>query len=184
MKAIFLDRDGTINVDVNYLCRKSDIKIIAGAKEALKTFKDLGFLNIIVTNQSAVARGMITLQQLREIHNEFDLQLMSGDLHLIDDIFYSPYHPDGIIDEFSILHPDTKPDTGMLLKAREKYSLDFSKCYMIGDKPRDIETGNRAGIKSILVGTESLEECGSQNLIIEYAAKDLLDASRYISQAK
>ena len=181
MKAIFLDRDGTINADVNYLCSKSDIKIIDGAIEALKVFKDMGFLNIIVTNQSAVARGMITLEQLQEIHKEFYLQLKSGDIHLIDDIFYSPYHQDGIIEEFSILHPDTKPGTGMLLKAQKKFSLDFRECYIVGDKSRDIETGNNAGVKSILVGKESLEECKKKKLVIEYVAIDLLEASKYIA---
>lgn len=180
LKAIFLDRDGTINEDVNYLCRKSDIKILDGVIEALKTFRELGFLNIIVTNQSAVARGMITPGQLREIHEAFNLALMSEGQKLIDDIYYSPYHPDGKIRKYSKVHPDTKPGIGMLLKAKEKYNLDFEQCYLIGDKPRDIETGNRAGVKSILIGAQSIDECKQKNLSVEYVARDLSDACGYI----
>jgi D-glycero-D-manno-heptose 1,7-bisphosphate phosphatase len=180
LKAIFLDRDGTINEDVNYLCRKSDIKILDGVIESLKSFRELGFLNIIVTNQSAVARGMITPGQLHEIHEAFNLALTSEGKKLIDDIYYSPYHPDGKIGKYSIVHPDTKPGIGMLLKAKEKYNLDFEQCYMIGDMPRDIETGNRAGVKSILIGAQSIDECKQKNLSVVYVARDLSDACDYI----
>ena len=186
MKAIFLDRDGTINEDTQYLQNESDIKIIDGVPEALHIFKDNGFLNIVVTNQSAIARGLLGLEDLENIHNRFKSLLTLDNRSLIDDIFYSPYHPDGIINEYSIRHNDTKPGIGMLLKAREKYLLNFDECYIIGDSLRDLECGINAGIKPILVltgvGLLTQELVRENNIKIEYIACDLLDASRYISE--
>ena len=113
-KAIFLDRDGTINKEVNYLTDKKDIEIIDGATEALANFKKQGYLNIIITNQSAIARGLLTIEQLMEIHNDFLKILTLNGTPLIDDIFYSPYHTDGVIEEYKIQSNDRKPGIGMI----------------------------------------------------------------------
>lgn len=185
-KAVFLDRDGTINFDVNYLTKAEDISIFPNTQEALQTFKDLGYLNIIVTNQSGIARGYLSEQDLNDIHNKFRKLLSNNNNELIDDIFYSPYHSDGIIEKFSSDHEDRKPGTGMIRKAQAKHNIDLSESFLIGDSLTDMQSAASAGLKKILVktgyGKRDLELCKEQNLKIDFIAEDLYDASKYISE--
>jgi D-glycero-D-manno-heptose 1,7-bisphosphate phosphatase len=187
-KAIFLDRDGTINKEVNYLTDKKEIEILSGVKDALAGFKNHGFINLIITNQSAVSRGLLTLEQLTEIHSEF-LKLLSVDnIPLIDDIFYSPYHLDGVVEEYKIHSNDRKPGTGMIEKAVEKYSIDLNSSFLIGDSYVDMKCAENAGLKKILVmtgyGKSELINCKKANIFIEYIANDLPDAQRFILNQK
>lgn len=183
-KAIFLDRDGTINEEVNFLCKKEDIKIIPRVKEALKILKDNGFINIIITNQSGIARGYLTEKDLEIIHYEIDTLLSSNGVKLIDDFFYSPFHIEGIIDRYKLKSKCTKPDIGMVLEAKKKYNIDFSKSYFIGDSLRDMQCAENAGIKKILVltgyGNESLEKSKKIKLELDFVANDLYDAVQFI----
>jgi D,D-heptose 1,7-bisphosphate phosphatase len=185
-KAIFLDRDGTLNDEVDYLRRKEEIKIFPGAVESLKKFKELGFLNIIITNQSGIARGFITESGLKEIHDEFLKLLTVDNYNLIDDIFYCPFHPDGVIEEFKISSKDRKPGTGMLRKAIDKYKISIEESYFIGDSYSDMKCAGDAGIKSILVktgyGERDLQKCINENLNLEYIADDIYSASLYIEK--
>jgi len=184
LRAVFLDRDGTINTDVNYLTKKSDIEIIDGVIEGLKKFKDLGYLNIIITNQSAVARGLITIEELESINDEIVSRLKIDGRKLIDDIFYSPYHPEGIISEFSIDSPDRKPGTGLLEKARDKYNLLLNQSFFIGDSFSDIECGKKAGTKTVLSltgnGWKTLLICENRSIRPDYVAHNLPDAAQYV----
>ncbi len=116
-KAIFLDRDGTINEDVIYLKKTEDIKFFPNTIKALRNFKRSGFLNIIITNQSGIARGYFTEDDLDKIHSEFRKLLKDNDSELIDDIFYSPYHEEGIIEKYKRESEDRKPGTGMIRRA-------------------------------------------------------------------
>lgn len=185
-KAIFLDRDGTIIEDVAYLKRIEDIKVIPGAIEALQKFHELGFLNIIVTNQSGVAKGYLTEKYLCEIHNELKLLFGDKDSTLIDDIFYSPDHPDGIIEKYKKISTDRKPDTGMIINAQNKHNMDLQNSYFIGDSYTDMKCAENAGIKRIFVLTgkreEELTRCKEENIKIEYIAKDILEASKFIEE--
>ncbi len=185
MKAIFLDRDGTVNEEVDYLLDKKDIKLIDGTIEALEIFKNLGFLNIIVTNQSAVARGLLTIQELELINDELLSLLRKDGKKLIDDIFYSPYHIDGIVPEFSVISDDRKPGIGMIEKAKIKYNLNLNDSFLIGDSFADIKCGLNAGLKTILVltgyGARTLKEYRKENINLFYIAGNLLDAARFIS---
>jgi D-glycero-D-manno-heptose 1,7-bisphosphate phosphatase len=187
-KAIFLDRDGTINREVNYLVDKEDLEIIPGVKKALILFKELGYLNIVITNQSAVARGYLTENELRDIHDEFKRLLIKDGKSLIDDFFYSPYHIEGKIEKYNIESNDRKPNTGLILKAREKYNIDLNKSFFIGDSYTDMKCAENSKIKKILVltgyGNEELIKCKSENIYIDYIAKDLLDASEFIKNYK
>ncbi|MBN1633828.1 MAG: HAD family hydrolase [Ignavibacteria bacterium] len=184
MKAIFLDRDGTINEEVDYLLRKEDIKLIDGTIDALDIFKKLGFLNIIITNQSAVARGFLTIHKLDSIHKEMVHLLQKDGINLIDDIFYSPYHIDGIIPEFKKNSGDRKPGTGLIEKAQKKYNIDLKNSFLIGDSLSDMKCALNAGLKSVLVltgyGQKTLKECEKENLELYHAAVNLLDAANFI----
>jgi len=183
-KAVFLDRDGTINKEVNYLVDRKKIEIIRGVKDALLNFKNLGYLNIIVTNQSAVARGLLTIEQLEEIHKEFNKLLRINNVSLIDDIFYSPYHIDGVVDEFKKVSEDRKPAIGMILKAVEKYNIKLDDSFMIGDSFVDMKCAENAKIRKIMVKTGYFEseliKCKKEDIFIDYFANDLLEASKYL----
>lgn len=186
MKAIFLDRDGTLNKDINYLTKKEEIVIFSGVKKALKIFKKLGFLNIIITNQSVVAHGLLTIDELEEIHNEFRRLLSDGGRSLIDDIFYSPYHIDGIVEKYKVDSIYRKPATGMILDAQLKYNINLKESWLIGDSLKDMQCAENAGLRKILVltgyGKQDLKECESQNIKIDYVAKSLLDAAKFIKK--
>jgi D,D-heptose 1,7-bisphosphate phosphatase len=183
-KAIFLDRDGTINNEVNYLTSKKDIDIIDGSIEALLKFRNSGFLNIVITNQSAVSRGLLTIEELEDIHNEFLNLVSHNNSSLIDDIFYSPYHIDGVIEKFKVLSNDRKPGTGLIEKAVIKHSIDLNSSFLIGDSYVDMKCAENAKIKKIIVmtghGKSELIKCKKENIFIEYIAKNLLDASEYV----
>jgi D-glycero-D-manno-heptose 1,7-bisphosphate phosphatase len=187
-KAIFLDRDGTINHDVGYLSKKKEIKILQGAHEALSVFKSLGYLNIVVTNQSGIARGYYTEEDLKNIHDEFLNILNSGNRILIDDIFYSPYHTDGIIKKYAMESNTRKPGTGMIMQAVDKYYIDLNMSFLIGDSLVDMQCAVNAGLKKILVmtgyGEATLEKCKSENIHIEFIASDLISAAEYVKKAQ
>ncbi len=146
-KAIFLDRDGVINKEVSYLSDPKNFEFIEGSIEALKILKRKGFLLIIITNQAGIARGLFTEETLMAIHDKMKNILKKNNLH-IDDIYYCPHHP-----EFTGPCDCRKPNPGMILKAILKYNIDLSNSYMVGDTLNDIETGNAARCKTILVLT-------------------------------
>ncbi len=187
-RTIFLDRDGTINREVNYLVNTVDLEIIPGVKNALAVFKELGYLNIIITNQSAVARGFLSEDKLNEIHNELKRLLIKDGKSLIDDIFFSPYHIEGKIEKYKIESHDRKPNIGLILKAKEKYNIDIGKSFFIGDSYTDMKCAENSNMKRILVltgyGNEELIKCKDDKIEIDYIAKDLLTASEFIRNYK
>lgn len=187
-KAIFLDRDGTIIEEVNYLKRPEEIKIIPNAVKALQLFKTLGFLNIIITNQSGVARGFISESELNSIHSGLIQQLKEKDedQELIDDIFFSPFHPEGIIEKYKIVSEDRKPSIGLIRKAQSKHNIDLKESYFIGDSLTDMQCAGNAGLKKILVktgyGNEDYEKCLKAEIKIDFYAVDLYDASMFVNK--
>ena len=187
-KAIFLDRDGTINEEISYLKSPEEIKIFPNTLQALRKFKDLGFLNIIITNQSGIARGYFTEQDLQKIHVRLNELLKDNQDNLIDGIFYSPFHKEGIIEKYKRDSEDRKPETGMIRKAKQKHDIDLNESYFIGDSFTDMLCAKNAGLKKILVktgyGENDLEKCSKENIEIDYYAKDLFDASEYINDVQ
>ncbi len=185
-KAIFLDRDGTINEEVSYLRRIEQIKIFPGTISALQKFKSLGFLNIIVTNQSGIARGFLTEEDLKNIHYEFKRLLNTNDEVLIDDILYSPFHIDGKIQIYKLDSQDRKPNTGMIRKAQLKHSINLKESFFIGDSFTDMKCAENAGLKKILVrtgcGENDFKKCVVENIEIDYFANDIYDASFFIEK--
>lgn len=185
-KAIFLDRDGTINEEVNYLKSIKDIRIFPNTVKALQKFKNLGYLNIIITNQSGIARGFLNEDDLHNIHNALKGFLKINDKDLIDDIFYSPYHAEGIIEKYKKDSPDRKPGTGMILKAVSKHDISIKESFFIGDSLSDMQCAENAGLRKILVktgyGSKDYDKCLSQNISLDYTAEDLFDASDFIEK--
>lgn len=148
--AVFFDRDGVLNIDRGYVFRKEDFEWVRGAKEALKYVNERGYLSIIVTNQSGIARGIYTLDDMVQLHNWMREDALS-DQAIIDDFYYCPYHSEGSQSEFVIAdHPDRKPNPGMILRASHDHNIDLTSSLLIGDKISDIEAANRSGLKSIL----------------------------------
>jgi len=153
-KAIFLDRDQTLIEDPGYINHPDQVKLLDGVAEALIELKSLGYKLIVVTNQSGVARGIVTEKVLEEIHNRLK-QLLAEKGVFLDRIYYCPYHPEGAVAKYRKESDCRKPNPGMLLTAANEVDIDLSQSWCIGNSSRDIEAGLRAGCKTILVDPPS-----------------------------
>ena len=153
-KAIFLDRDGTVNRYVGFLRNIEDLELLENAAEAVKTINASDYLAIIVTNQPVIARGEVTFDQLDEIHKKLET-LLGEKGAFLNAIYFCPHHPDsgfeGEIKELKIDCDCRKPKPGMLLKAAEDYNIDLNQSYMIGDSENDVKAGLAAGCQSIQI---------------------------------
>lgn len=178
-KAIFLDRDGTINEYVGFLRKEEDFRLIPGVSEAIKKINNSGYLAIVVTNQPVIARGEVTEEELEEIHKKMET-LLGLDGAYIDDIYYCPHHPDkgfeGEIPELKIECDCRKPKTGMLEKAAREHNIDLSSSIMIGDSTLDIKMAENAGMQSVLLKTGQKGEDGKYEVSPTLIAEDLNDA--------
>ena len=147
-KAIFLDRDGTINKYVGFLREIEQFELLPNTSEAIKKINDSGYLAIVVTNQPVVARGEVTFEQLDQIHNKMET-LLGKDGAYLDGIYFCPHHPhkgfEGEIPELKVECECRKPKPGMLLQAAKDFNIDLSKSWMIGDSDNDILAGENAG---------------------------------------
>ena len=161
-KAIFLDRDGTINVYKGFLTKADDLELLSGAAETIKLINSSGYLAIVVSNQPVIARGDCTFEELQTIHNRMET-LLGKEGAFLDGIYYCPHHRDkGFEGERSEYKYDCncrKPNPGLLLQAAKDWNIDLPQSYMIGDRESDVEAGNAAGCKlSILIRTNDSEE--------------------------
>lgn len=155
-RAIFLDRDGTINKYVGFLRNINDFELIDGVAEAIKLINQSGHLAIVVTNQPVIARGEVSWDELNEIHRKMQTLLGQQGAYL-DGIYICPHHPDkgfeGERPEYKIVCDCRKPKPGLLLRAAKDFNIDLSQSYMIGDDARDVEVGENAKVrKSIKIG--------------------------------
>ena len=159
-KAIFLDRDGTLNEYRGFIRDPEELKLIDGAAEAVRLINTSEYLAIVITNQPVVARGEVSFSGLDRIHAKLETELGKEGAFL-DDLFYCPHHPDygfeGEVKELKFSCSCRKPGVGMLLLAAEKYNIDLSGSYMIGDSPSDGECGKNAGLHTILIDRDSGE---------------------------
>ena len=167
--AVFLDRDGVLTKEKGYVCSVEEMEIFPYAAECIQYIKSKGYLAIVITNQSGVARGFFTEEELLKMNRY--LQDMTG----IDAIYYCPHHPDGSIAGYKRICQCRKPDTGLLMRACEGFDIDMDNSYMVGDRAVDIITGQKAGIKTILLesgyGTERMEA----EVTADYVVDDLRD---------
>lgn len=143
--AVFLDRDGTINVEKNYLYRIEDWEWIPGAQDSIKMLRETGYLVVVISNQAGIARGLYSTGDVDLLHAHVQQELaMHGTC--IDSFYYCPHHPD--LDDLCTCR---KPAPGMLLQAAKDLNIDLSASWMIGDKAIDVFAGHAAGAKSMLV---------------------------------
>lgn len=151
-RAVFLDRDGVINKDVHHLNKVADLKLLRGSTEAIKALNRMEYLVVVISNQAAVAKGMLTLEGLDEIHAVL-IQRLGARGATVDAIYYCPHHPEGTVKKHAIRCTCRKPNPGMILKALKKFAIDPKKSFMIGDTTSDILAGKRAKLRTILVKT-------------------------------
>ncbi len=177
-RAVFLDRDGTINEDVGYLSRLEDLKIYENAAEAIRLIKQKGFLAIVITNQSGVARGFFSEDFIVTVHNKINEYLKAHGTSL-DALYYCPHHPRYGNEQYRKECSCRKPQPGLLIKAAEDLDIDLKNSYVIGDMPRDMDIARRVGAKGVMVRTGY-----GRNVVAtskpDYIAEDLLDAAKWI----
>ena len=168
-KAIFLDRDGTINKMVGFVTKPEQFELIEGAAEAIKAINKSGYLAIVVTNQPVIARGDCTFEELQTIHDKMETELGKVGA-FVDAIYVCPHHTDkgfeGERPEYKCNCDCRKPKPGLLLQAAKDFNIDLSESYMIGDSHRDVEAGENAGVKKSIMVEEN-EENGLLTIIRE-----------------
>ena len=182
-KAIFLDRDGTINVEKDYIYKSEDLVFEEGSIEALKTFKNLGYILIVVSNQSGIARGYFTEADLNIFNNNMNEILKKNGVE-ITEFYCCPHHPDGI-GKYKKVCECRKPNNKMIEDAIEKYNIDRAKSYMIGDKISDIGAGLKSNLKTVLVktgyGLKDMEKIDKNETLI---CENLKDFSEILKREK
>jgi D-glycero-D-manno-heptose 1,7-bisphosphate phosphatase len=166
-RAIFLDRDGTINKYVGFLRNIDDFELIDGVAEAIRKINSSGYLAIVVTNQPVIARGEVTFEQLSEIHNKMETLLGEKGAYL-DGIYFCPHHPhkgyEGEITELKIDCDCRKPKAGMLFNASKDFNIDLTQSWMIGDGENDILCGKNAGCHTAFIGDNTQADIVGKDL--------------------
>jgi len=157
--AVFLDRDGVIIEDVHFLKSPSQLHILPGAARALRKLQGQ-FYVIVVTNQSGIARGLLTEEELLEIHSELVRDLATEGA-VLDALYYCPHLPEAPVLFYRQECDCRKPKPGMLLRAKRDWNIDMAHSFMVGDAPRDIEAGCAVGVKGILLGERKASLCGA-----------------------
>jgi len=151
-KAVFLDRDGTVCVEKNYLFKIEDFEFENGAVEALRYLYKKGFKLIIISNQSGVARGYFTVGDVEKLHDHIKKEALKNGFEFAG-IYYCPHYEKGSVPEFSVSCDCRKPKTALIEKAITDHDIDRSESYMIGDKEADMISGAKAGLTTVLVGS-------------------------------
>ena len=181
--AIFLDRDGTINQEVNHLSSQEQFELIDGVSEAICQINAAGILAVVVTNQSVIARGELKESELQVIHNKMDTLLGIQGAY-IDRLYYCPHHPDngfsGEVEELKFDCDCRKPKIGMFTQAKKDLNIVLEKSWVVGDSARDIMAAQNAGMKSILVQTGHAGKDGGFEVNPDFFAKDLREAVELI----
>ncbi len=169
-KAIFLDRDGTINKYVGFLRNIDDFELLPGVAKAIKMINESGYLAIVVTNQPVIARGEVTVPELQLIHDKMET-LLGAEGAYLDAIYYCPHHPhkgyEGEVPELKTDCGCRKPMPGMLIKAAKDFNIDLSQSWMIGDGESDVRAGKAAGVRTALIGTEEYGQYRTASSLIQ-----------------
>lgn len=186
-RAVFLDRDGTLNEDVGYPAHPSQVKIYPSSFEAVKTFNSAGMLAIIITNQSGVGRGFLTEEDLRLIHDKIRASFLEQQARL-DAIYYCPHYRLSPIPRYKKDCDCRKPKPGLVLQAAQDFSLDLERSYMIGDKAEDILLAKNVLAAPILVltgsGRETLSNLKDRGLKPACVVENILEAARWIMETE
>jgi len=182
-RAVFIDRDGTLNAEVNGLVSADQLKLLPGTAKAIQTLNHHGYRVVLVTNQPVVAKGFCTEADIQKIHNK--LETLLGEEHaFLDRIYYCPHHPEkgfaGERAELKIECSCRKPNPGMVLQAVEELNLDLGASWFIGDTTTDIQTAKNAGVRSILVKSGHAGRDGKHNVEPDFAFETLAAAAEWI----
>ena len=177
-RAVFLDRDGTLNVEVNYLHRVADFVLIPGAAQAIKLLNGAGYLTAVVTNQAGIARGFFDVEAVRVLHHHLAAELAAAGARM-DGVYLCPHHPD-----FTGPCGCRKPQPGMLRQAAMEHDIDLNRSWLVGDTLSDIAAGQAAGCRTILVrtgyGAHIEAKLSADTARPEVVLDDVLAAVRYI----
>lgn len=178
-RAVFLDRDGTINAERSYILKPDDFEMIAGVPAAVRRLNDAGYLTILVTNQPIIARGHCSLDSLHAIHDKMTRLLAAEGAHL-DHIYFCPHSPPGDyphgIPDLLMLCECRKPKGGMLRQAQAELNIDLARSWIVGDSTVDIKAGGECGVKTILVETGHGGRDGKCAATPDFTAPDLAAA--------
>jgi histidinol-phosphate phosphatase family protein len=171
--AVFLDRDGTIIDDVGYVGSPDQVQLLPGAAEGIRRLREAGYLAVIVSNQSGVARGLFDEAALREVHARVEA-LLQAEGAALDGAYYCPYldGPEAIVPRFAKASDLRKPAPGMILQAASELGIDRAASWMIGDSERDVQAGERAGCRTVLIASNGAAEAGAR-FGATYVANDL-----------
>jgi D-glycero-D-manno-heptose 1,7-bisphosphate phosphatase len=179
---LFLDRDGTINTEVDFLRTPDEVHLLPGAARAIREANEAKLPVVVMTNQSGIARGYLTEDDLARVHNRLRELLAAEGAH-VDAIEYCPHHPTAGRPPYDVECDCRKPGTGMLRRAADRLGIDLAASFVVGDRCVDMEAGTRAGCRTVLVltgyGATEREEC-LQRLTIDHVAPDLYTAWSYI----
>jgi D,D-heptose 1,7-bisphosphate phosphatase len=182
-RAVFIDRDGTLNEEKGFVTAPGQLRLIPGAAEAVRMLNASRYLAICVTNQPVIARGDVSFDQLDAIHARLDALLGSEGAYL-DDLLFCPHHPDkgyeGEVAEYKTDCGCRKPKPGLLIEAARRYNIDLEGSYMIGDRTADIAAGQAAGCRAIGVRTGAALSDGKCGATADAVCKDLLEAVKSI----
>jgi len=177
-RAIFLDRDGTINLNTNYVHDPREVKLLPNAVEGLRLLQQLGFLLVIVSNQSGIARGYFTMKDLKRVNDRL-LELLAKEGISIAGVYFCPYHMHGTVPRYTKDSDCRKPKPGMLLQAKKDLNIDIPSSYMIGDMASDIETAANAECRAMIyVGGD--KELARTKVKPDVRVKDLLEAAVWV----
>jgi D-glycero-D-manno-heptose 1,7-bisphosphate phosphatase len=179
-KAAFIDRDGVINKERDYVHRISDFVLLPGALEGLALLRDAGYLLIVVTNQAGIARGYYDQSDLDRLHVHLRALLAKQGISL-DRIYFCPHHPQGSIETLAIECRCRKPMPGMLLEAAKDFDLDLAASVLIGDKLSDVQAGRRAGVGRTVIVESGHHVEQAARLEADLVAADLFAAARVLT---
>ena len=182
--AVFLDRDGTISEEVGYLSDPEQLRLIPHSAEAIRLINENSLKTIIITNQAGVARGYFPEEMVSQVHQKMEKLLSARGAHL-DDIYYCPHHPEGIVESYRKGCDCRKPASGLLKQASKEHGIDLASSYMVGDKVTDIHLAHEVGARAILVltgyGRDELKKINKMSVKKpEYVARNLLVAVKWI----
>jgi D-glycero-D-manno-heptose 1,7-bisphosphate phosphatase len=181
--AVFLDRDGTLNEEVNYVRTPDDLHLIAGAGEAVRNLNDHGLVICVISNQSGVARGYLEEKDLIPIHAKLEQDLAQSGAS-IDKIYYCPHHPTEGIPPYNIACECRKPKIGMLERGAAEFGIDLGDSFVVGDSMVDMQAGNAAGARTVLVltgyGITASEQCTSNGIHVGHVARTIVEAIDFI----
>lgn len=179
-RAVFLDRDGTINVEIDFIHRVEDLRLLPNAAAGLVRMRDLGFELILTSNQSGIGRGIFSMDDM----GRFNAAVAERTGVSFVATYFSPFHPTAGVGEYRRPSPLRKPRPGMILQAVAEHNLDLSQSFAVGDRNSDVAAGHAAGCRTVLLrtgltGTDKVED----PVVPDYTADDLLEAAAFIERA-